>query len=84
MEVTFSHLAIYKHHNGKLILPSVINKSNTSTPPIGIDNIKSHILFEDIAVQFFTLSTLQFPLEVCGQEDQCLSPQAWPFVEQNG
>ena len=48
------------------------NKSNISTPPIGIDDIKSYILFEDIAVHFFTLSTLQFPLEVCGQEDQCL------------
>ena len=71
MQVALNLFAVYEYLSGKSTLPSVISKSSTSTLPIGINDVKSPVLFEDTAVQFFHDSVhLIISNEVCGHVNQ--------------
>ena len=53
MELAESIYGVLDHLGGKSTLASIINKAGTSTLPIGLDDVKSPVLFEDVAVQLF-------------------------------
>lgn len=77
-------LAAHEMLSGKSTLPSIINKSSTSTLTIGID-IKSKVLFEDIAIQFFNgfVHSIVSSGSVCSRGSVLVTAQQ-PFMEQSG
>ena len=53
MELAESIYGVLDHLGGKSMLASIINKAGTSTLPIGLEDVISPALFEDVTVQFF-------------------------------
>ena len=53
LRLALSPFGVTDYLGGKSTMASIVNQAATSTLPIGLDDIKSPAVFEDITVQFF-------------------------------